>query len=650
MIRAKMTPVGKGEVKLDALPDPADFRDRLFEPTLIEVPVEIELERWLALNLPVYNQGQEGSCTGFALMTVAHYLLRTRLVVPDHTNVSPRMFYEMAKRYDEWPGEEYEGSSARGAMKGWHKHGVCREELWSYRSDVADRELTNDRAADGMVRPLGAYYRVNHKDLVSLHNAVAEVGVLYVTSMIHNGWLAPDADGMIRRSHRILGGHAFAIVGYNAQGFWVQNSWGPQWGRHGCALVTYDDWLNNAMDAWVARLGVPVRLRTAAATATAISAAVSNRMAQPLENVRPYVISIDRDGTLKPIGTYATSERDIARIFEYEIPRRTKEWRHKRIMLFAGSGLETETEAIRTALNFGTSMTDDEIYPLGFIWRTDFWSVVRKILQEALSRRSPDTIALDPNKEFMLDRLDEALEPLARELYGRLLWQETRDIGRLATKNEQAGVRIFLRHLLRFLRDNPEFEVHMVAHGAGSVFFAPLVQLLAMPADHKVEAGPMKGRSGHGVPLQTCTLWAPASPIEDVRESYLAALAHRGIDRFTVYTLTDQAEQDDDCVDIYHKSFLYLVAHALEKNICIPLLCPEGTPLLGMERHILDDRALNELFISGKAEWVVAPNGYFEGSVNASGARTHIDFVRDEATLLSTIARIKGIREERSYG
>ncbi|MCB0129345.1 MAG: hypothetical protein KDD78_00790, partial [Caldilineaceae bacterium] len=381
-----------------------------------------------------------------------------------------------------------------------------------------------------------------------------------------------------------------------------------------------------------------------------ISAAVSNRMAQPLENVRPYVISIDRDGTLKPIGTYATSERDIARIFEYEIPRRTKEWRHKRIMLFAGRGLEAETEAIRTAVNFGTSMTDDEIYPLGFIWRTDFWSVVRKILQEALSRRSPDTIALDPNKEFMLDRLDEALEPLARELYGRLLWQETREIGRLATKNEQAGVRIFLRHLLRFLRDNPEFEVHMVAHGAGSVFFTPLVQLLAMPTDHKVAAGPMKGRSGHGVLLQTCTLWAPASTIEDARESYLAALAHSGIDRFTVYTLTDQAERDDDCVDIYHKSFLYLVAHALEKNICIPLLCPEGTPLLGMERHILDDRALNELFMSGKAEWVVTPNGYFEGSVNASGARTHIDFVRDEATLLSTIARIKGIREERSYG
>ena len=29
---------------------------------------------------------------------------------------SPRMLYEMAKRFDEWPGESYEGSSVRAAI------------------------------------------------------------------------------------------------------------------------------------------------------------------------------------------------------------------------------------------------------------------------------------------------------------------------------------------------------------------------------------------------------------------------------------------------------------------------------------------------------------------------------------------------------
>ncbi|WP_228278013.1 hypothetical protein, partial [Acinetobacter nosocomialis] len=49
--------------------------------------------------------------------------------------VSPRMFYELAKLYDEWPGQDYEGSSCRGALKGWHKHGVCRWDLWPYPID-----------------------------------------------------------------------------------------------------------------------------------------------------------------------------------------------------------------------------------------------------------------------------------------------------------------------------------------------------------------------------------------------------------------------------------------------------------------------------------------------------------------------------------
>src|SRR5215831_7663943 len=97
--------------KLDALPDTLDFRDRMFEPTLVEVPTTISLAKYRKWQVPVLNQGQEGACTGFGLATVANYLLRKREVIPDRTPTSPRMFYEMAKRYDEWPGENYSGSS-----------------------------------------------------------------------------------------------------------------------------------------------------------------------------------------------------------------------------------------------------------------------------------------------------------------------------------------------------------------------------------------------------------------------------------------------------------------------------------------------------------------------------------------------------------
>jgi hypothetical protein len=75
----------------------------------------------------------EGACTGFALSAVVNYQLAQRNLITARNReraVSPRILYEMARRYDEWPGEEYEGSSARGAMKGWVVHGVCKQSSW----------------------------------------------------------------------------------------------------------------------------------------------------------------------------------------------------------------------------------------------------------------------------------------------------------------------------------------------------------------------------------------------------------------------------------------------------------------------------------------------------------------------------------------
>ena len=209
-------------------------------------------ESYVADGIGVHN------CTGFGLATVANFLLRTRKSHPVlEARVSPRMLYEMAKKYDDWPGESYEGSSARGAVKGWHKHGVCDELDWPYAQDTS--VLTLARAAAAADVPLGSYYRVNKADLTAVHAALAEVGVLYVTSQVHTGWDKVGKDGIIPSEPKIDGGHAFALVGYDQDGFWLQNSWGTSWGRKGLARLSYDDWLRDADDAWVCRLGVPVR-------------------------------------------------------------------------------------------------------------------------------------------------------------------------------------------------------------------------------------------------------------------------------------------------------------------------------------------------------------------------------------------------------
>jgi hypothetical protein len=61
-------------------------------------------------------------------------------------------------------------------MKGWHKHGICAEECWPYNGAKTDRRLTEERTADALKRPLGAYFRVNHKDLVAMHSSMRKLG------------------------------------------------------------------------------------------------------------------------------------------------------------------------------------------------------------------------------------------------------------------------------------------------------------------------------------------------------------------------------------------------------------------------------------------------------------------------------------------
>jgi hypothetical protein len=107
----------------DARPDRLDLRDRPYTPRVVNLPREFPSHAEVLKHLPDYldakldlvlDQGNEGACTGFGLATVINYLFWAR----DGSGVSasPRMLYHLAKFYDEWAGEDYSGSSCRGAL------------------------------------------------------------------------------------------------------------------------------------------------------------------------------------------------------------------------------------------------------------------------------------------------------------------------------------------------------------------------------------------------------------------------------------------------------------------------------------------------------------------------------------------------------
>ncbi len=652
-------------------PDSLDFRDRIFRPTLIEVPSEIPLSTYQQVDVPVLNQLGAGAsnragvrsrlrgsaadsrahstawaCTGFALATVVHYLLRKRAVHPDRSLVSEAMLFEMARRHDDYTGDSYLGSSARGAMRGWHSHGVCRQELWPFREGRQDRKLTSERAADAGTRPLGAYFRVNHKDLIDMHCALAEVGVLYAVVNVHQGWLAARAkDGAILASDKVLGSHAVAIVAYDERGFWVQNSWGPSWAAGGFGHLPYDDWLTHGLDVWVARLGVPTFLGEPLSAAQITASAYPSSKTQVVRHLRQHLVRIHPDGHLQSNDAYGTSVEDLDTIFEEDFPNATKSWKKKRLLLFADGGLGSLNAAIqRGAADYRATLMGQGIYPLVFVWRTGFWDTISAVLRRALSGRKHDSTA-NAHTDFMLDRLDDGLEPTAREEGGKLHWDDIKRTALRATTLADGGVRLTLDRVARLVQRDPTVEVHLVGHSAGAILLAPAAQLLTSAG--RITSGPMKGRKGLDVTVQSCALWAPACTTELFHQAYFDAIQKRRIRRFLMLTLTEQAEAADNVAGIYGKSLLHLVSSALEEEPRVPD-DSEGTAIIGMTRFVMPDAdrqgypEFMRLARRKSVTWMItpAPITADPGQNQPPGARHHGDFDDDPGTLLATLSLI----------
>ena len=125
------------------------------------------------------------------------------------------------------------------------------------------------------------------------------------------------------------------------------------------------------------------------------------------------------------------------------------------------------------------------------------------------------------------------------------------------------------------------------------------------------------------------------------KQYYVPAIQKKKIDRTALFVLSDQAERDDHCANIYHKSLLYLVSHAFEATPRIPLV-RDGVPIVGMEKHARAE--LGALVRTGPIDLVLTPNSTPVGGPTASRASSHGSFDNDEATMRATLARMLDVR------
>ena len=197
------------------------------------------------------DQGREGACVSFSLH---HELGASPVPVAGLTDALAQLRYKDIQRIDEWPGEDYEGTSVLAGAKLLTSLGYYKEYRWAFNIDDALLALS--------------------------HEGPQVWGVPWRDSM----W-QPDSRGLMDTSGKDIGGHAIMARGIllprkfmsgqsRVDVTWLdgtksrietdvplirfRNSWGPSWGRRGEFVVRADAWEELAFKSGQGECMIPV--------------------------------------------------------------------------------------------------------------------------------------------------------------------------------------------------------------------------------------------------------------------------------------------------------------------------------------------------------------------------------------------------------
>ena len=497
-----------------------------------------------------------------------------------------------------------------------------------------------------------------------MQSAINELYAVAVSGAVHDGWRVPvvmndpvtkkDMHVIVRSEEsESLGGHAYILVGYNQVGFLVQNSWGTDWGDGGFATLPYDDWLDSAYDAWVARPGVPQTpfARPRIRTATASFGDLATAPGTDLHSLRAHVIDLANNGKLSQSGKFTSWPGQIHQAFAHMDEFHARWAREgdttRRVVLYAHGGVVDEALGLKIAQQQLGWWLNNHVYPLFFVWESGPLETAANWISDRVNSLWPFRAAGWDVWEGM-DRLVEGLSrdnfwwmwgemkqnaaaasaPIAPAEAAKIRWPPRSTIAIEAMTNMPGGSLVADR-LRRYRERHPSTEVSLVGHSAGTILMAALARRLA----------PI-------MPIQSMSFMGAALRADDFRDTVLPRIRSRRVKNFANFVLSDRRELDDKCdvnnVTFYHKSLLYLVSRGFER--------PEDNDdreigLVGMARSLakpVDGASAtlaDEIRAAGGAV-VVSPSSGQAG--HNSGATGHGSFDEDRATMSSVLFRILG--------
>jgi len=161
------------------------------------------------------DQGAEPACVGYSTWK----WLYGGPVKNRAMSFTPYRLYKEAQKWDEWPNEDYDGTSVRGVFKFLQHEGFVSEYQWAFNLDTVIAYVLT-------VSPI-------------------VMGTNWYTDMMD-----PDSNMYVKPTGVVEGGHAYLFCGINklrknpdgsVGAFRILNSWGQSWGAKGRAWITFKD-------------------------------------------------------------------------------------------------------------------------------------------------------------------------------------------------------------------------------------------------------------------------------------------------------------------------------------------------------------------------------------------------------------------------
>ncbi len=197
------------------IPGPEDPRDKPLGAALGRLGIQKTSGTQFWWSPSVLDQGKQGSC-------VAHGWVHSVNATPQtHRYDHPFAvgIYDLARKMDEWPGEDYEGTSVRAGAKACQSRGLISS--YAFTQDVKEAVL----------------WLLNRRPIV--------IGVDWYSGMFD---AKKENRYFIKPTGSIEGGHCVMVDGVRyveggkgSDYLRIQNSWGRDWGYNGRAKISFAD-------------------------------------------------------------------------------------------------------------------------------------------------------------------------------------------------------------------------------------------------------------------------------------------------------------------------------------------------------------------------------------------------------------------------